>query len=109
MVSHAELCCCGDDVTTCRDCCCSVDYPRAVSDYYTESDGLQGSDDTGKRLFIINACGGGSHDIFVAPELNYFVSLSAFQNYLPVNISNEPLTLIRKDHILTPPYKPPKS
>ena len=109
LVSHAELCCCGKDINTCSDCCCSVDFATDGKDFHTESATSHGSNNTDKRLLITNYCGGGSNNIFVAPELNYFVSLSSYGNYLPVSISNE--TIIRR-HIeprLTLPYKPPKS
>jgi hypothetical protein len=109
LVSHAELCCCGNDINTCSDCCCSIDSAAAGKDYHTESDGPHDLDNTGKRLFITNFCGGGSHDIFVAPELNYFVSLSYYEDYLPATISNETITLRHRGPRLTPPYKPPKS
>ncbi len=109
LISHAELCCCGNDLNTCRDCCCSVDSATPRNGYHTESGGFHGPDNTDKRHFIINYCGGGSHDIFIAPELNYFVSLYSYDNYLPVTISNETITLRHRGPRLTPPYKPPKS
>ncbi len=109
QVSHAELCCCGNDVNTCHDCCCSIDSATAGNDYHAESDGLQKSDNTGNRLFIINACGSESHDIFVAPELNYFVLLSSYDNCFPVSISNDIITPGHREPRLVPPYKPPKS
>ena len=109
LVSHAELCCCGNDVNTCRDCCCSMDSAAPMNDYHTVSDDLQGPDNRVKRLFIINACGGRPNDIFIAPELNYFVTLSSYYNYLPVTISNETILPRHRKPRLTPPYKPPKS
>jgi hypothetical protein len=110
LISHAELCCCGNDVNTCSDCCCSTDSSAAGKGYHRESGGSHRSDNTDKRLFIINYyCGGGANDIFVAPELNYFVSLSSNDNYQTVANSNETITLRHRGPRLTPPYKPPKS
>ena len=109
LVSHAELCCCGNDINTCSGCCCSLDFAADGKGHHTESATPHGSNNTDKRLFIINFCGGGSHDIFFAPELNYFVSLSSYVNYLPVTISNEIITPRHRESYLTLPYKPPKS
>ncbi len=110
LVSHAELCCCGNNASTCSDCGCPVNPTFAGNDYYADSDGLQGSGDTGKRLSIINTCGGGgSHDVFVAPDLNYLVSLSSYDNYKPVSFSKEAINPRYRGPRLTPLYKPPKS
>ncbi len=109
LVSHAELCCCGNDISTCSDCCCSTDSAAHRNDYYTEPYDLQRPDNRSKQLFIINACGGKSHDDFITPDLNYIVSLSSYDNYQPDTISNEAITLRHKGPRLTPPYKPPRS
>ncbi len=109
LVSHAELCCCGNDVSTCSDCCCSIDFAASGSEYDAESYDLQRPDNGITLLFIVDACGGGSRDNFITPDLNYIVSLSSCDNYLPDTISNEAITLRQREPRLAPPYKPPKS
>ncbi len=108
LVSHAELCCCGNDINSCSDCCCTIDS-AAGEDYHAEPGDSHDPDNAGKHLFIVNFCGGETHDIFIAPELNYFISLSSYDNYQPVTISYETITLRHREPHLTPPYKPPKS
>jgi hypothetical protein len=94
QVSHAELCCCGNVVSTCRDCCCSDDHA--------------GNDNTGKYTVTITACGGTSDDIFTTPNINYFFSHSVFINFIPVTTLAETATLQLKEVLNKPPYKPPK-
>ena len=94
QISHAELCCCGHDASTCRSCGCP--------------DG-SGKSDNGKQPVTITACGGTSDDIITTPKINYFFSQSVFINYLPVTTLAEAVTLQRKDVLNKPPYKPPKS
>ena len=92
-ISHAELCCCGHDASTCRSCGCS--------------DGA-GESDNGKQPVTITSCGGTPNEIFTSPIMNYFFSQSIFINYLPVTTLAETVTLQRKDVLNKPPYKPPE-
>ena len=94
QVSHAELCCCGNVASACRDCCCSEDHA--------------GTDDTGKHKVTITACGGTSDDIITVSKLNYFLTLSSIVNYLPVTTLAETAKLPFKDVLIRQPYKPPK-
>ncbi len=110
LVSHAKLCCCGNNASTCSDCGCPVNATFAGNDYYADSNGLDGHSDKVELLSIINACGGGeSHDIFTASELNYLASLSSYDNYNPVAFTRETINPRHRGPRLTPPYKPPKS
>ncbi len=109
LVSHAELCCCGNDMSMCSECCCSIEPAASGSDYYAESYDLQRPDNGIKLLFIVNACGGRPHDNLITPDLNYIVSSSSYDNYMPDIISNEAITLRQREPRLAPPYKPPKS
>jgi len=95
QVSHAELCCCGNVASACRDCCCSDNHAE--------------SDNAGKHPVTITSCGGSSGDIFTAPKMNYFFSQSVFINYLPATTLADTTTLQLKDVLNKPPYKPPKS
>ena len=94
QVSHAELCCCGNVASACRDCCCSEDHA--------------GTNDTGKYKVTITACGGTSDNIITVSKLNYFISLSSIVHYLPVTTLAEIATQQLKDVLIRPPYKPPK-
>ena len=94
-LSHAELCCCGKVASTCSDCCC----PGDISE----------TNNTGKYMVTITACGGTSSDIITVSKLNYFVQISAIFNYIPVATLAETATLQLKDVLNNPPYKPPKS
>ena len=67
----------------CRDCCCSEDHA--------------GTNDTGKYKVTITACGGTSDDIITVSKLNYFLSLSAIVNYMPVTTLAETTILQLKD------------
>ncbi len=110
LVSHEKLCCCGNSVSTCSDCRCSVNSTFAGNDHYADSNGLKRPGDTEKYLSVINVCGrGGSHDFFVAPELNYLVTMSSYDNYNPVTFSTETINPRYRGPRLTPPYKPPKA
>ncbi|MBZ0110129.1 MAG: hypothetical protein K8F52_15860 [Candidatus Scalindua rubra] len=94
QVLHAELCCCGNVASACRDCCCSDDYAE--------------KDNTEKSTVTITACGGTSADILTVSKLSYFFSLSAIINYMPVATLAETTSLQRVDILIKPPYKPPK-
>jgi hypothetical protein len=94
QVSHAELCCCGNVASTCHDCCCA--------------EGHTGTNYTGKYTVAITACGGTSADIITVSKLNYFLSLSAIINYMPVTTLAETTSLQLGNILEKPPYKPPK-
>ncbi len=111
LVSHTELCCCGNNASTCSDCGCPVNSTFTGNDHYADANGLNGHGDEVEYLSIINTCGGGggSHDAFAAPDLNYLVSLSSYDNYKPVSFSKGTINPRYRGPRLTPPYKPPKS
>jgi len=94
QVSHAELCCCGNVASACRDCCCSDNHAE--------------NDNTGKYTVTITACGGTSDDIITVSKLNFFLALSSIVNYLPVTTLAETAKLPFKDVLIRQPYKPPK-
>ena len=94
QVSHAELCCCSNVASTCRDCCCSDDHA--------------GNDNTGKYTVTITACGGTSDDTITVARLSYFFSKSDFVNYLPVTTLEKTIIPRHKNVLVEPPYKPPK-
>jgi hypothetical protein len=94
QVSHAELCCCGNVASACRDCCCSDNHAE--------------NDNTGKHTVTITACGGASDDIITVSKLNFFLALSSIVNYLPVTTLAETAKLQFKDVRIRQPYKPPK-
>jgi len=95
QVSHAKLCCCGNVASACRDCCCSDDHTE--------------NDNTDKNTVTITACGCISDDIITVSKLNYFLSLPAIINYMPVCTLAKTIIPGHKDVLLEPPYKPPKS
>jgi hypothetical protein len=95
QVAHAELCCCGNVASECRDCCCSESH--------------EGADNTGKHAVTITACGGTSDNIITISKLNYFSSLSALVQYISVATMTETATSQFKDVLTRQPYKPPKS
>ncbi len=70
QVAHAELCCCGNIASACRDCCCSDDHT--------------GNDNTDQNTITITACGGTPDDIITISRLNYLSSLSAYIQYISV-------------------------
>ncbi len=94
QVSHAELCCCGNIASTCHDCCCSGDHAE--------------NDNTGKYTVAITACGDTSTNIITVSKPQYYISLSAIVNYLPVAILAKAIIPEHKYVPLEPPYKPPK-
>lgn len=94
QISHAELCCCGNIASACRDCCCSDDHSE--------------NDNTGKYTVTITACSGGSADIITVSKLNYIISVSAVINYMPVATLAETTLHQRVDIFINPPYKPPR-
>jgi hypothetical protein len=95
QVSHAKLCCCGNVASACHDCCCSDDHTE--------------NDNTGESSVTITACGGTSDDIITVSKLNYFLSLSAIINYMPVSTLAKTIIPRHINVLLEPPYKPPKS
>ena len=95
LVSQTQLCCCGNNASCCQDCTCS--------------EGLAESVNIGKYTVTITSCGGSSDDIFTALELNYFLTQSAFFNYLPATTLSEAILLKPEYSLLSPPYKPPKT
>ncbi len=94
LSSHAELCCCGNVASSCSDCCCSEDHVE--------------TENRGKYTVTINACGGTSTDIITVSKLNYFNSVSAVINYIPVASLAETTSLQWVDILIKLPYKPPK-
>ncbi|MDP6925181.1 MAG: hypothetical protein R2568_08495 [Candidatus Scalindua sp.] len=95
LVSHAELCCCGNIASECRDCCCSDDHT--------------GNENTDRNTVTITACGGTSNDIITISKLNYLSSLSASVQYISVGITAETATPQFKDVLRRQLYKPPKT
>lgn len=106
QTSQTQLCCCGNNASCCQDCGCS---DGLAENSFNESDNSQYPGKTVRHLVTITACGGGSDDIFIAPELNYFYIQSSYINYLPVTTSSEIIILGLKNTRLEPPYKPPKA
>ena len=94
LASHAKLCCCGNVASACRDCCCSDDHTE--------------NGNTDKSRVTITACGGTSGDIITVSKLNYFLSLSAIINYMPVSTLAKTIIPRHIDVLLEPPYKPPE-
>lgn len=111
QTSHTKLCCCRNLMNTCVDCsggCCSEDSD-ASSDY-SETDKFQGSDYASKQDSLFISCHCNPDDNFFSPELHYYlVSSFPIIHYSPFITSSETNTLIIKDSLLAPPYKPPKS
>ena len=95
LVSHAELCCCGNIASECRDCCCSDDHAK--------------NDNTDRNTITITACGGIPDDIITMSKLNYLSSLSSFVQYISVVTMTETGVLQLKDVLRRQPYKPPES
>ncbi len=94
LVAHAELCCCGNIASACRDCCCSDDHT--------------GNDNTDQNTITITACGGIPDDIITISKLNYLPSLSSFVQYMSVTPVAETATPQFNDVLRRQPYKPPK-
>ncbi len=94
LVLHAELCCCGNIASTCRDCCCSDDYAE--------------KDNSDRNTVTITACGGTPDDIITISKLNYLFSLSAFVQCTSVITLTETATLQFNDILRRQLYKPPK-
>jgi len=94
LVAHAELCCCGNIASACRDCCCSGDHAS--------------NDNTDQNTITITACGGTHDDIITISKLNYLSSLSAFVQYISVTTMAETSTPQFNDIQRRQPYKPPK-
>ncbi len=95
QVAHAELCCCGNIASECRDCCCSDDHT--------------GNNNADRNNTVtITACGGIPDDIINISKLNYLSSLSAFVQYISVTTVAETSTPQFNDVLRRQPYKPPK-
>ncbi len=94
LVSHTELCCCGNIASACRDCCCSDDHTN--------------NDNTDRNTVTINACGGTSDNIITMSKLNYLSSPSAFSRYTSITTMAETTTSQCKDVLRRQLYKPPK-
>jgi len=94
LVSHAELCCCGNIASACRDCCCSDDHTN--------------NDNTDGNTVTITACGGTPDDIITISKLNYLSSPSVFSRYTSVTTMAETTTSQYKDVLRRQLYKPPK-
>ena len=94
LVSHAELCCCGNIASLCRDCCCSDDHA--------------GNDNTGRNTVTITACGGIPDDIITISTLNYLSPLTSFVQYISVTTVTETTTPQFNDVLRRQPYKPPE-
>jgi len=94
MVSHAELCCCGNIANECRDCCCSDDHAE--------------NENTDRNTLTITACGGTSNDIITISKLNYLSSLSASVKYSSVITMTEIAMPQYNDVLRRQLYKPPK-
>ena len=94
QVSHAELCCCGNIASACRDCCCSDEHAN--------------NDNTDRNTVTITACGGIPDDIITISKLNYLSSLSSFVQYISVATMAETSTPQFNDIQRRQPYKPPK-
>ena len=94
QVFHAELCCCGNIASLCRDCCCSDNHAK--------------NDNTDRNTVTITACGGTPDDIITISRLNYLSSLSAFVQYISVATMAETATPQFNDVLRRQPYKPPE-
>jgi len=94
LVSHAELCCCGNIASECRDCCCSDDHAE--------------NENTDRNTVTITACGGTSNDIITISKLNYLSSLPASVQYTSVITMTEISTPQSNDVLRRQLYKPPK-
>ena len=94
QVFHAELCCCGNIASECRDCCCSDDHAN--------------NDNTDRNTVTITACGGTPDDIITISKLNYLSSPSAFLQYISVATMAETATPQFNDVLRRQPYKPPE-
>ena len=94
QVFHAELCCCGNIASECRDCCCSDDHAN--------------NDNTDRNTVTITACGGTPDDIITISKLNYLSSLSSFVQYISVATMAETATPQFNDVLRRQPYKPPE-
>ena len=94
QLSHAELCCCGNIASLCRDCCCSDDHA--------------GNDNTGRNTVTITACGGIPDDIITISTLNYLSPLTSFVQYISVTTVTETTTPQFNDVLRRQPYKPPE-
>ena len=94
QVFHAELCCCGNIASLCRDCCCSDDHAN--------------NDNTDSNTITITACGGIPNDIINISKLNYLSSLSSFVQYISVATMAETATPQFNDVLRRQPYKPPE-
>ena len=95
QVAHAELCCCGNIASTCRDCCCSDEHAE--------------NENTDRNTVTITACGGTPDDIITISKLNYLSSQPAFVPYISVTTMTETSTPQFNDVLRRQPYKPPKS
>ncbi len=95
LVAHAELCCCGNIASECRDCCCSDDHT--------------GNNDTDRNTVTITACGGIPDDIITISKLNYLSPLSSFVQYISVTTVAETAKPRFNDVLGRQPYKPPRS
>ena len=94
VVSHAELCCCGNIASTCRECCCSDDHAK--------------NDNTERNTVTIAACGGTPDGIINISKLNYLSPLVSFVQYTSVITMTEISTPQSNDVLRRQLYKPPK-
>ena len=94
LVSHTELCCCGNIASLCRDCCCSDNHAK--------------NDNTDRNTVTITACAGTPDDIITISKLNYLSSPSAFLQYISVATMAETATPQFNDVLRIQPYKPPE-
>ena len=94
QVFHAELCCCGNIASECRDCCCSDDHAN--------------NDNTDRNTVTITACGGTPDDIITISKLNYLSPLTSFVQYISVTTVAETATPQFNDIQRRQPYKPPE-
>ena len=94
QVFHAELCCCGNIASECRDCCCSDDHAN--------------NDNTDRNTVTITACGGTPDDIITISKLNYLSPLTSFVQYISVTTVAETATPQFNDVLRRQPYKPPE-
>ncbi|MCP5007192.1 MAG: hypothetical protein GY941_25105 [Planctomycetes bacterium] len=93
-VVNMQLCCCGNNITTCTDCCCST--PGT------------GHSDNG-HLPIIASRDCIQDDGTLCQKVDYLLSPISFISHFPLTTSLKNSVVILENSLSNQPYKPPKA
>ncbi len=93
LVAFAQLCCCGNDITTCADCCCSTPDSRKSNKRH-------------EPTIVSRNC---NQDYgFLSQKVDYCVSASSLMSHFPFTTSLKNSIVILENSPSTQLYKPPR-